>query len=97
MLQKNSSAFCETQALREDFNRDPLPRREGPFAVSTRALLHHFRVNLSGIVEALIDEITIVGFFVFANDFDENPYDHQKQNQRDEQHCEPESQRIDCP
>ena len=49
-------------------------------AVSRRALLYHFRVNLSGVVEAFIDEITILSLFVFANDFDENPYDNQKQN-----------------
>jgi len=60
-------------------------------AVSRRALLSHFRVNLSGILEAFIDEIIILSFFVFASDFDESPYDNQQQNQRGEQQCEPES------
>jgi len=40
-----------------------------------RALLHHFRVNLSRILEAFVDQIGIFSVFVFANAFGDGPYD----------------------
>jgi hypothetical protein len=85
MLEQASCGVLRHLSAKEKFYPDAVWAKADVFpAVSSRALLQHFRVNLSGIAEALIDQITILSFFVFANEFDDHPYNTRKQNQRGE-------------
>jgi hypothetical protein len=54
-------------------------------STAASGLLNDFSVNLPRILEAIVDKVVVLRRFVFANRFDNDPYDEPKQRQRSEE------------